>query len=51
MRHLLTHSSGIDWWAPLYKELKGKEAYVEHIQAMDLAVRAGDEVASTATSA
>ncbi len=23
VRHLLTHSSGIDWWAPLYKEAEG----------------------------
>ncbi|MCZ6727210.1 MAG: serine hydrolase [Acidobacteria bacterium] len=36
VRHLLTHASGIDWWAPLYLELKGKAAYVKYIQAMDL---------------
>ncbi len=34
--HLLTHSAGVDWWAPLYKELKGKEAYLQRITAMDL---------------
>jgi len=39
--HLLTHSSGIDWWAPLYKELSGQQAYVERIQAMDLVYEPG----------
>jgi beta-N-acetylhexosaminidase len=39
--HLLTHSSGIDWWAPLYKELKGKEAYLKRIEAMDLVYEPG----------
>jgi beta-N-acetylhexosaminidase len=34
--NLLTHSSGLDWWAPLYQDTKGKQAYVEKIQAMDL---------------
>ncbi|HEY7514230.1 MAG TPA: serine hydrolase, partial [Vicinamibacteria bacterium] len=38
---LLSHSSGIDWWAPLYKELKTKAAYLERIQAMDLAYEPG----------
>src|SRR5260370_15296381 len=38
---LLTHSSGIDWWAPLYKELKGKEAYLGRIESMDLAYEPG----------
>lgn len=41
VRHLLTHSSGIDWWAPLYKELSGKKAYLEHIQQMDLVYEPG----------
>jgi CubicO group peptidase (beta-lactamase class C family) len=36
VRHLLSHSSGLDWWAPLYREIRGREAYVEQIQAMDL---------------
>lgn len=39
--HLLTHSSGIDWWAPLYKELQGKEAYLKRITAMDLVYEPG----------
>jgi CubicO group peptidase (beta-lactamase class C family) len=39
--HLLTHSSGIDWWAPLYKELKGKDAYLRRILAMDLVYEPG----------
>jgi uncharacterized protein YbbC (DUF1343 family)/CubicO group peptidase (beta-lactamase class C family) len=36
VRHLLTHSSGVDWWAPLYEELQGKAAYLERILAMEL---------------
>ena len=43
VRHLLTHSSGVDWWAPLYKELKGPEAYLQHIQAMELAYEPGTD--------
>ena len=39
--HLLTHSSGIDWWAPLFKEIKGKDAYVKRIDAMDLVYEPG----------
>ncbi len=39
--HLLTHSSGLDWWGPLYKELHGKEAYLQRIQAMDLVYEPG----------
>jgi CubicO group peptidase (beta-lactamase class C family) len=38
---LLSHSSGIDWWAPLYKELKTRAAYLQRIQAMDLAYEPG----------
>ncbi len=41
VRHLLTHSSGVDWWAPLYQEITGKKAYLERIQAMDLAYEPG----------
>jgi len=41
VRHLLTHSSGVDWWAPLYEELRGKAAYLERIQAMDLVYEPG----------
>jgi CubicO group peptidase (beta-lactamase class C family) len=36
VRDLLTHSSGILWWAPLYKELQGEPAYVERIVRMPL---------------
>jgi beta-N-acetylhexosaminidase len=39
--HLLTHSSGIDWWAPLYKELKGKDAYLRRVTSMDLVYEPG----------
>ncbi len=41
VRQLLTHSSGVDWWAPLYKEIRGPEAYLERIQAMELAYEPG----------
>jgi CubicO group peptidase (beta-lactamase class C family) len=41
LRQLLTHSGGLLWWAPLYKELKGKAAYLERIVAMDLAYQPG----------
>jgi len=41
VRQLLTHSGGLQWWAPLYKELKGKPAYLERIVAMDLAYEPG----------
>lgn len=41
VRHLLTHSSGLDWWAPLYEEARGREAYLERIQAMDLVYEPG----------
>ncbi len=41
--HLLSHSSGIDWWAPLYEQLTGKAAYVAHIEAMDLVYRPGSK--------
>ena len=43
VRHLLTHSSGVDWWAPLYKEVAGQDAYLERIQAMDLVYEPGSE--------
>lgn len=39
--HLLTHSAGIDWWAPLFKELQGKDAYVKRIVGMDLVYEPG----------
>ena len=41
VRHLLTHSGGLQWWAPLYKEIQGKTAYLERIVAMDLAYDPG----------
>lgn len=43
VRQLLTHSSGIDWWAPLYETLRGPQAYFEQIQAMDLVYEPGSE--------
>ncbi|HEY7514165.1 MAG TPA: serine hydrolase, partial [Vicinamibacteria bacterium] len=41
LRHLLTHSSGLDWWKPLYEEISGREAYVDRIERMDLAYEPG----------
>ena len=41
LRQLLTHSGGLVWWAPLYKELQGQAAYVARIVAMDLAYAPG----------
>jgi uncharacterized protein YbbC (DUF1343 family)/beta-glucosidase-like glycosyl hydrolase len=41
VRHLLTHSAGIEWWAPLYKELSGRDAYIERICSMDLVSEPG----------
>ncbi|HVS02579.1 MAG TPA: glycoside hydrolase family 3 N-terminal domain-containing protein, partial [Thermoanaerobaculia bacterium] len=43
VRHLLTHSSGLDWWAPLYEEVAGQQAYVERIQGMELVYEPGTE--------
>ncbi len=43
VRHLLTHSSGLDWWAPLHKELQGPAAYVERIQSLDLVYEPGSK--------
>jgi beta-N-acetylhexosaminidase len=39
--HLLTHSSGLDWWGPLYRDLKGPEAYLKRIESMDLVYEPG----------
>jgi uncharacterized protein YbbC (DUF1343 family)/CubicO group peptidase (beta-lactamase class C family) len=36
VRHLLTHSSGLPAVAPLFKEIRGREAYLERIQGMAL---------------
>ena len=34
--HLLTHSPGLPAGGPLYRELRGKRAYLKHIQALPL---------------
>lgn len=39
--HLLTHSSGVDWWAPLYQEARDRDGYLERIYAMDLKFEPG----------
>jgi CubicO group peptidase (beta-lactamase class C family) len=41
VEQLLTHSSGLDWWSPLYLELKGREEYLRRIEAMDLVYEPG----------
>ncbi len=41
IRQLLTHTGGLLWWAPLYKEISGKAAYLERIVALDLAYEPG----------
>ena len=41
VEQLLTHSSGLDWWGPLYKDTVGHAAYLEKIQAMDLVYAPG----------
>jgi beta-glucosidase-like glycosyl hydrolase/CubicO group peptidase (beta-lactamase class C family) len=43
VRHLLTHSSGVDWWAPLFNKFRGPDEYLRHIQAMELAYEPGTE--------
>ncbi|MCM2256092.1 MAG: serine hydrolase [Vicinamibacteria bacterium] len=43
VRHLLTHSSGIDWWAPLYRELKTKDAYLDRVIASELVYEPGSK--------
>jgi CubicO group peptidase (beta-lactamase class C family) len=41
VRQLLTHSSGLDAVLPLYKELRGKAAYLERIQQLPLGYEPG----------
>lgn len=41
IRHLLTHSSGVDWWAPLYKEAKSMPEYLARIVPMELKYEPG----------
>jgi beta-N-acetylhexosaminidase len=39
--HLLTHSSGVDWWAPLYEKAHDEQGYLKLIEAMDLKFEPG----------
>jgi beta-N-acetylhexosaminidase len=41
VRHLLNHSSGIDWWAPLYKEAHSMPEYLNRIVPMELKYEPG----------
>jgi beta-N-acetylhexosaminidase len=43
VENLLTHSSGLEAVAPLYKEIRGKQAYLERIQALPLAYAPGSK--------
>jgi CubicO group peptidase (beta-lactamase class C family) len=43
VRHLLTHSSGLDATAPLFREIRGRAAFVERIAAMDLVYPPGSK--------
>jgi beta-glucosidase-like glycosyl hydrolase/CubicO group peptidase (beta-lactamase class C family) len=41
VENLLTHSSGLEAWAPLYKEVHGKDDFLRKVVAMDLAYEPG----------
>jgi CubicO group peptidase (beta-lactamase class C family) len=41
VRQLLTHSGGLLWWAPLYKEASGRKAILERVCALNLAAPPG----------
>jgi len=41
VRDLLTHSSGLPAWAPLYREARGREAVLSRIEALDLEYEPG----------
>jgi beta-glucosidase-like glycosyl hydrolase/CubicO group peptidase (beta-lactamase class C family) len=41
VENLLTHSSGLEAWAPLYKEVHGKDEFLRKVVAMDLAYEPG----------
>jgi CubicO group peptidase (beta-lactamase class C family) len=41
VRDLLAHSSGLDWWAPLYQELTGKDAFLRRIAESPLGYEPG----------
>jgi uncharacterized protein YbbC (DUF1343 family)/beta-glucosidase-like glycosyl hydrolase len=43
VRQLLSHSSGVDWWAPLYKEGLDRRGVLRRIQEMDLVYAPGTE--------
>ena len=41
VENLLTHSSGLEGWAPLYREVRGKDQFLQRVVAMDLAYPPG----------
>lgn len=41
--HLLTHSSGLPAWAPLYQRISGRPAYLKHIENTPLACEPGSQ--------
>jgi len=43
VRHLLTHSSGLAKFGALYEEISGKDAYLAHLQGLELEYEPGTE--------
>jgi beta-N-acetylhexosaminidase len=41
VENLLTHSSGLEGWAPLYAEVRGRDQFLQRVVAMDLAYAPG----------
>lgn len=41
--HLITHTSGLPAWTPLFREYKGKEAFLQAIAAMPLEAKPGEK--------
>jgi beta-glucosidase-like glycosyl hydrolase/CubicO group peptidase (beta-lactamase class C family) len=41
VEHLLTHSAGLDWWMPLYRDAQGRDAFRRRIVAAPLAYAPG----------
>jgi beta-glucosidase-like glycosyl hydrolase/CubicO group peptidase (beta-lactamase class C family) len=44
MRHLLTHSGGLHWWAPLWEKATNKQEALEYIYSLPLDYTPGDSM-------
>ncbi len=44
MRHLLTHSGGLHWWAPLWEKAKNKQEALDYIYSLPLDYAPGDSM-------